>query len=419
MFKKLGKKLLGTNDNIKYYAINGILFTIVSVLSRSYAIKFLDRLGGNAFHFSLFNALPGFVAIFTTLPGMLLIQRGKSKKKMLSIFFYISRGFPLFLAAVPFLPKAIQPAVFVVIYGLMNFPESISATSLQDYSGDVFTPSQRADAITLRNQLSQMSQITVSILVGFVLSLSTDNILVIRIYQVFIVMSFFVGLKEISYIRKMKPAVQTEIPVESHKTNVLESVRECLSDKEYVRFLTASLFFHFGWQMGWPLFNLYTISYLHANEMWLTVINAVSSLVMVISFNFWRKLIKKRSFALATSFATLGMSLTPVLYVLSRTLLQNTLMQVATGFFTAGTVIVILGSLLESSPEKNRTMSIALHATLTSVTLAISPLIGNAIHSRYSIQVALLVTAGFRVLGFSAFVIRYFAKRRTEMSYQL
>jgi MFS family permease len=217
----------------------------------------------------------------------------------------------------------------------------------------------------------------------------------------------------------MKPAVQTVLPEEQHKTKVLESIRECLSDKEYVRFLSASLIFHFGWQMGWPLFNLYTISYLHANEMWLTIINVVSSLVMVISFNFWRKLIKKRSFALATSFATLGMSLTPVLYVLSRTLLQNTLMQVATGFFTAGTVIVILGSLLESSPEKNRTMSIALHATLTSATLAISPLIGNAIHSRYSIQVALLVTAGFRVVGFSAFVIRYFAKKRTEMSYQL
>lgn len=412
MFKKLGKKLLGTNDNIKYYAINGILFTIVSVLSRSYAIKFLDRLGGNAFHFSLFNALPGFVAIFTTLPGMLMIQRAKSKRKMLSIFFYISRFFPLLLAAVPFLPKAVQPAVFVVIYGLMNFPESISATSLQDYSGDVFTPSERADAITLRNQLSQMSQITVSILVGFVLSLSTDNAVVIRLYQVFILMSFLVGLKEILYIRRMRPAVQIELPQEKHETKILASIRECFADKEYVRFLTASLIFHFGWQMGWPLFNLYTISYLHANEMWLTIINVVSSLVMVISFNFWRRLIKKRSFALAISFATLGMSLTPVLYALSRTLFQNTLMQLATGFFTAGTITVILGSLLESSPAKNRTISIALHATLTSVTLAISPLIGNAIHSRYSIQVALLVTAGFRLLGFLAFIVRYLTRKK-------
>ena len=99
MFKRLRKKIFGYNKNIEYYAMNGILFTMVSVLSRSYAIKFLDRLGGDAFHYSLFNALPGFVAIFTTIPGMLIIQRGTSKKKMLSTFFYISRSFPLLLAA--------------------------------------------------------------------------------------------------------------------------------------------------------------------------------------------------------------------------------------------------------------------------------------------------------------------------------
>ncbi|HSR03325.1 MAG TPA: hypothetical protein VLM88_01895, partial [Proteiniclasticum sp.] len=166
MQKKLERMFFGNNQNIKYYAINGILFTMVAVLSKSYAIKFLDRLGGTEFHFSLFNALPGFVAIFTTIPGILLIQKGKSKRKILGTFFYISRLMPLLLAGVPFLPKDIQPMVFVLIFGLMNFPESISATSLQDYTGDIFSPHERADALSSRNQFSQVSQITVSILMG-------------------------------------------------------------------------------------------------------------------------------------------------------------------------------------------------------------------------------------------------------------
>ena len=59
MRRKLESLLFGNSKNIKYYAMNGILFTMVSVLSRSYAIKFLDRVGGTELHFSLFNALPG------------------------------------------------------------------------------------------------------------------------------------------------------------------------------------------------------------------------------------------------------------------------------------------------------------------------------------------------------------------------
>lgn len=65
------------NDNLRNFTINGILFTLVTVFSRSYAIKFMDRLGAESIHYSLMNALPGFVAIFTTIPGILYIQKIK------------------------------------------------------------------------------------------------------------------------------------------------------------------------------------------------------------------------------------------------------------------------------------------------------------------------------------------------------
>lgn len=407
MKKKLEFMLFQNNQNIKYYALNGILFTMVTVLSKGYAIKFLDRLGGQEIHYSLFNALPGFVAIFTTIPGILLIQRGRSKRKTLGIFFYISRIMPLFLAAVPFLPKNVQPLVFVLLYGLMNFPESISATSLQDYTGDVFSPSERADALSVRNQLSQVSQITVSILVGFVLSLSSVNQTVILMYQVFIVLSFLIGLKEIHYMYKMEPKEPEAKTGPIRHSSLKESIQGVFSHNEYVRFLLCSLVFHFGWQMGWPLFNVYQIKNLGATEMWLTIINVLSSLFMVISFSLWNRLIKKYDYKLAITLATFGMGLTPILYALSKNLFVLTLMQPITGFFTAGTTVAILGSLLQSSSDKFRTMSVAIHATLTSITLAVAPLLGAYIVTRTSITAALIITALLRLLGSSVFFLRY------------
>jgi len=414
MKKKLERFLFGYNPNIKYYALNGILFTMVTVLSKGYAIKFLDRLGGQEIHYSLFNALPGFVAIFTTIPGILLIQRGLSKRKTLGLFFYISRIMPLFLALVPFLQKELQPLMFVLFYGLMNFPESISATSLQDYTGDVFSPSQRADALSTRNQLSQISQISVSILVGFVLSLSTVNETVIRMYQVFIVLSFLIGLKEIHYMNKLTP--KEELPVRHPKKalSLKESLQGVFAHKEFVIFLLCSLLFHFGWQMGWPLFNVYQIKYLGASELWLTIINVLSSLFMVLSFSLWNKIIKKMDYKFAIAMATFGMGLTPILYKLSTSLPMLTLMQPITGFFTAGTTVTILGSLLSSADEKYRTMSVAVHATATSITLAIAPMVGSYIVEAHGIGGALMTSSFVRLLGSLVFFHRYLKSRNNR-----
>ncbi len=407
MKKRLEYWLFNNNDNMKYYTMNGILFTMVAVLTKGYSIKFLDRLGGGDLHYSLFNALPGFIAIFTTIPGILMIQRGRSKKRTLGLFFYLSRALPLLLAAVPFLEQKWQPLIFVLVYGFMNFPESISATSLQDYTADVFSHRERADALSIRNQLSQIAQITISILAGFILSLSNDNQVVIYIYQGFILISFFIGLKEISYMKKLKTR---EVPVQKEKVKIPKfktSVQNVFKQKEFSLFLVCSLVFHFGWQMGWPLFNVYQIKYLGADEMWLTVINALSSFFMVVSFVYWKNFIKKHDYKLAITFAAFGMGMTPILYMLSPNLTIITLMQPLTGFFTAGITVTILGSLLASTSSECRTMSVAVHATLTSVTLAIAPLLGTYVQGHIGIDGAMIISGAIRIIGAFFFLYRF------------
>ncbi len=408
MKRKLEQMLFNNNDNMKYYALNGILFTMVAVLSKGYAIKFLDRLGGGDLHYSLYNALPGFIAIFTTIPGILMIQKGRSKKRTLGIFFYLSRALPLLLAAVPFLERKWQPLIFVLIYGFMNFPESISATSLQDYTADVFSHRERADALSVRNQLSQIAQVSISILAGLILSFSRDNQVVIYIYQIFILISFFIGLKEISYMKKL--TTRDDVPREKEvkvSPKFKTTVKGVFKQKEFSLFLLCSLVFHFGWQMGWPLFNVYQIKYLGADEMWLTIINALSSLFMVFSFVYWKRFIKKYDYKLAVTFAAFGMGLTPILYMLSPNLTIITLMQPMTGFFTAGITVAILGSLLASTTSEFRTMSVAIHATLTSVTLAIAPLIGTYVQGVVGIEGALIGSASIRILGSLFFLYRF------------
>jgi len=88
-FRKFNSKrslVFSKDSNLKYYIINGILFTIMASLSRTFAMKFLFRIGGNSFYAALYNALAGLIAIFATLPGIIWINKTNNKKQMMGKF---------------------------------------------------------------------------------------------------------------------------------------------------------------------------------------------------------------------------------------------------------------------------------------------------------------------------------------------
>lgn len=403
-------------SNMKYYILNGILFTIMTAMYKSYASKFITRVGGGAFHLSLFNALPGLVGAFFMLPGIILISQTINKKKTIAIFFFLSRVTVLSFAFVPFFPKPYKATVFILLFTFMSVPESLSVMSLQSFVGDIFLEDDRSTAIAMRNKFSTLFNIICSLILGNIFNLVThNNIQAIKLYQLFFVLAFLIGLIEISTFLKLKEITNIEMPKESFK-HLKHEIPIALKNKKFKLFLCCSLIFHFGWQMGWPLFSIYQINYLHASELWLTILGLSSSTVMFFSYGYWNKLIQRKGNPFVIVFATFGMSITPLLYIISRNLYALTLSGVMTGFFTAGTTTVILSSLLEVCPEENRMLYVALHSTFTNLTLSISPMFGNLILKFSSIYLALAISSTFRFMGSFAFFIRN-KKIKSKISY--
>jgi hypothetical protein len=412
--KSIFKKMLPSSywdinkQNMYYYIINGALFTLVVNLYKPFAQKFLYRLGGVETHVSLYNSLPGLIALFGIIPGVMYMCKAISKKNTLSWIFLFSRFFILLYAFVPFLPGHLQPIAFVLITALMNFPEAVSSTALQSFTADVFGERERARAITSKNKYTTFVNFLSLIILSQILNIfGTSNEKAIEIYQLFFVLAFIVGIFEIITFKRLKETIQEPQTC----INFKQSLKEVLSNKAYLGFLACSLTFHLGWQMGWPLFGIYQIEYLKADETWLTILSVTSSIIMFFSFGYWSRIIEKKGNNFAAAFATMGMAATPVLYVLSRSLVVLTLSGLIMGFFTAGTTTVIFNYLLEVSPGKNRIMYVAVHATLTNVTLFIGPLIGDAVLKANNIYIALLITALMRFIGSMTFMNRMRLKK--------
>lgn len=401
-------ELMGERDkvfqqNLKIFVIYSVLFKVMERMYKPYAVKFLERIGGSEFHISLFNALPGFMMFLTVFMGTVWLSQQACKKRAIQVTILVSRVIILLFATVPMMPKVYQPMGFVILSGLMSVPLAVYLAGYQSFVGDVFSEKNRALAIGKGNQYGVYAVMAVTLLTGYILSeLPGNESERIFIYQIFFVLSFLFGVGEILIFEKFKLRTPSQKKVINWRT----TLRTIPHNKEFKLFMACSLIFHFGWQMGWPLFSIYMIKVLGANEMWLAIINMGSFLTMIIGHKIWPGYIEKLGNPAVTAICTMGMALTPLLYIVSKNLVVMSVVAVATGIFTSGTLTVLLSGLLEVLPSEERTVYMGFYNTFINLSLAIAPMVGHAFMQGRGIVFALYMTAIFRLFGGVAFIVR-------------
>jgi Na+/melibiose symporter-like transporter len=397
---------MNRNRTLQLYLLNGIFFTIMQNLYKPFAVKFLERIGGDAFYISLYNALPGLIAACITLPGALWLQKKHAPTRE-SVIFLGSRLFVGCFALVPFAPAHWQPILFVLLIGFMNLPDSLSQMIIQELPARYFTDRDRSVAIAKRNQYSVPALLIVTLVSGQILSyLPKTESQRLLIYQLFFIVSFVFGVLEVISFSKLSRE-KSMIAKNSSVIAFLPTIKKIFQNKKFLRFFGCSLLFHFGWQMGWSLFSIYQIEVLGANEWWMGLISISSATAMFFSYRFWSKQILKHGNTPILGIVTIGMAVTPLLYVASKDLYTMTFLSLITGIFTSGTVTVLQNTLLEVSPTDNRILYIGVYQTVINISLMTAPMVGHEFLQLRGIVFALCMTSFFRILGSISFFIRY------------
>lgn len=397
--------------NLQVFITFGILFEVMNVFYNPYAMKFLERIGGNEFDISLINSTKGIIMIFTALPAAFFINRIVDKKTVTANVVLLMAFIILLMAFIPSLPINYQVFSFISVMTLLMIPIAIFNISYQNITGEIF-PKRRARVLSKRSIYTIVFTTTITLISGFVFRfLASSNSDFIFIYRIFYFLAFVSGVSAYFVFKKIKYTPQTNI----EPTPFKGSFKRVFKNKRYTKFVISSTIFHFGWQMGWPLFSIYTIKTLGADEFWLAIISVGSAIVMLFAHRIWPKLIEKFGNEKIVFICTLGMALTPILYVLSKNLVVLAIFSTSTGFFTAGTITVLFSDLLAVTPKENRAIYVGYYNVLTNITLAISPLVGHFFYEAKGIIYALIVTSIFRLFGSVAFMFR----ERSERKYQV
>jgi len=416
--------LRGTN--VWIFIMYGLLFDMVNNLWRPFAVVFLERIGGTEFEIALLSSLPGLVAAIVLLPGAILFRRVTNQKRATAAFILISRAMLLCIALVPMLPPAIRPLLFVILVAIMNCPDSLSQTSLQNFLGVVFSGQMRGQAIAMRQRFGQAIVPLVTISAGLVITFvpNTEEQRML-LYQIFFVGAFLLGIVEVMMFNRLQVPEYMQTTTNDKKTpddakpHAMAVIKTILRDKKFRRFVIPTICFAFTWQAGWPLNSIYQVMTLQATEMWFAIFALTSGTAALLAGTFWQKLLHKhgsgRVFVTAASLITVNMFIFP--------LIPNVQVMAVFSAFTGASAIgmnmALLSGVLDAAPDENRMTYLAFFNTVMSLSLFAAPFFAHTLLSIFGLTTAMVMVGFLRVGGVGVIVVsRVVAKKASDKTMQ-
>ena len=394
------RQIRGTN--VWTFIMYGLLFDMGNNLWRPFANVFLERIGGEEFHFALLSALPGLVAAIVLMPGAILFRKITNQKRATAVFILLSRAILLSIALIPTLPAPLRPLLFVVLVAIMNFPDALSQTSLQSFLGSVFSGQMRGQAIAMRTKFGQALIPVVTISSGLMITFlpSTDQQRMV-LYQIFFVAAFLLGVVEVFIFNKLQVPeyMQQQPTAAAPEESTFALIKGIVRDRNFLLFLIPTIIFAFTWQAAWPIIGIFQVITLEATEMWFAIFALISGITAFLSGPFWQKLLATKGND--TTFIVAALLITSNIFVFPfvPNVQVMALVSILTGFSAVGINTTLLNGVLNATPEKNRMTYLAFFNTIMNLSLFLAPLLSNVIREHTGLINAMFVIGVMRILA--------------------
>lgn len=365
---------------------------------------FLTRLGATNLQVGLLTSMPAFTGLVLALLIGSFLQKQRnivpwfSAARLLVVSSYALTGI------VPFLvPRAYQVPAVLGIWALATLPQIVVNVAFSVVMNAVAGPEGRYDLMSRRwSILGLTTAITVAV-VGQIL----DQVDFPINYQVVFMALSLGGLISFYFSSNIKLPLAEPMP--SHKG---ESIGQRLrgyarlvgSEKPFLAFTGMRFVYLTGTALAVPLFPLYYVRVLDANDSWIGIINFAQTFVLLVGYYFWTRQSRAKGGRYVLLRTTLGMAIYPALTALTPRVELIALYAAVAGILQAGVDLVFFDELMKTVPEKYSPIFVSLAQSLQYCSTAVAPLIGALLADTIGIPAGLLISAALRMAGFVLFL---------------
>lgn len=376
----------------------------INIVSNFAPLFVLSALHATAQDMALLNALPSLMAIVSMWVGAILLANTSSKKWFCIRATATARMFYGLLAVTPFLIHGPSLAlIIVVLIALMNVPASLSALSWTSLIGDLIPGERRAVFFGKRNRVMTFIGMLATLIPGLLLQLfPAANI---PPYAALFIVSMLFSVLEVYYLIRHREHVDKRPDQATAAFYHPRIFLSYLKRRPYMLFLLGSVVFNLGWQMAWPLFNIYQIKYAGATALWISAFTVANQVSQILTFHFWSRYSERFGNTMMLAVACAGMAIAPVLTILSKSLYYLTAINLVTGSFVGGIGLLLFNHLLEVAPESERTSYIAHYNIVIGLVGFVAPELGVLCLNWLRMDGSMITASAVRIVGTVVFFL--------------
>lgn len=364
---------------------------------------FLARLGASNFQVGLLTAMPAITGfLLAIIIGQFLQKRRNivpwfSGARLLTNLAYALTGLVPFI-----LPREyIVPAV-LLIWATVTIPQTVVNISFSVVMNAIAGPEGRYELMSRRwSILGFTTAITVAIM-GQIL----DNLSFPFNYQVVFLGLSVGGLISFYFSSHIDLPDNEPLPVQpdlAWPERFKGFVRLIGSEPAFVSFTTKQFVYTTGTALATPLFPLYYVHDVQASDTWIGLINTAQTAIVLVGYYLWVRQSKRHGGRFVLLCTTFGLALHPALVAFSHQPVWIVLYAGLSGIFQAGLNLVFFDELMKTVPPRYSATFVSLAQSTTYLATVTAPIVGTLLADQIGLDMALVLSAVLRLIGFGLF----------------
>lgn len=365
----------------------------------------LTRLGATNTQVGMLTSMPGITGLFLALPVGRFLQRQRkivpwfSTSRLLVISAYALTGLVPF-----FIPAQYQVYAILAIWALATLPQTALAVCFSVVMNAVAGADYRYDLMSRRwSILGITTAITVAI-AGVVLNRLNFPIN----YQLVFVGLSIGGLISYYFSSHIK-LPDAEPPIEYPGLSLIQRsknyTRLVLGKPDFVQISAKRYIFIFGTMLATPIFPLYYVKDVDANDAWIGLISTAQTAVLVVGYFFWTRQYRRRGSRFVVLCATFALSIYPMLVASTQQVQIIVILAGLAGIFQAGIDLVFFDELMKTVPVEYSATFVSFSQSLQYSAAIFAPLIGTQLSVIIGLSGVLYISGGLKLVGFLLFLL--------------
>jgi len=407
------------------YGIDGLFVAGAMGIAANNNNLFAMRLGATSTQLGMLHFFPSLFALILIIPAGLFTDSLKNKRRMISVMLFLAAIFFIVVSTSAFIP--IHTVYFFLIFFALA---AVSVNGLYNLAWQSFFPEavpdkDRNTVLTFRARMTMIVSMIAPLLIGEILTAIPSDEGKIRTHQLFYVLAALLLVINAFHFRKIKavlPAKPQRISFAEMKT----ASKRLLSNKQFVFFTLAILFFHMTWHFDWTLYFIGQATYLQMNERMLMLAPVTSTLAQLITLKFWSKMTARRGSEIPLAYGILGLCLNPIAMIVGTSLPAPVGMYVflvlhfIAMFTFANITLNIFQCLLKVVDEECRSFSISVYSCLIMISNAVMPMVGVAIYNGLggnldALRITFVIAFVVRIVAMGLWILRVKYFKRGEV----